>query len=172
MSIKALTDALAQTVGADVAGLEKTAGTLAANQGDLTALSTTERGSLVGALNELKTGLSSLGDETLSSVEVQEMVQAGINGVVAGAPNAFDTLKEISDYISQDQTAYESLIVALNKRVRVDEAQNFTAEEQNMGRSNIGAASQADHTALSDGVGDHAAANFVAEYNAGKASVA
>lgn len=42
--------------------------------------------------------------------EIQEVVANVVSGVIDGAPEAFDTLKEISDWIKEDETGTEALI--------------------------------------------------------------
>lgn len=155
MSLKAAIDLFAQTVGADVNALRDAETLLESNQGDLTTLTTTHKASLVGALNELKT----VADDALTESEVSTLIQTAVDGLINGAPGTYDTLKEIADYIAADQTAATAITEALAKRVRVDAVQNFTDVEKTQGRDNIGAASAANLTTLSDGVGDYANAN-------------
>ena len=155
MTLKAAIDLFAQTVGADINALRDAGDLLESNQGDLTTLTTTHKSSLVGALNELKT----VADDALTESEVSTLIQTAIDGLIDGAPGTFDTLKEIADYIAADQTAATAITEALAKRVRVDAPQAFTDVEKTQGRDNIGAASAANLTTLSDGVGDYANAN-------------
>lgn len=155
MSLKSVIDLFAQTVGADVNALRDADDVLEANQGDLSALSTSHKATLVGALNEIKL----VADDALTSSEVSTMITTAIDGLINGAPGTYDTLKEIADYIAADQTAAAAITEALAKRVRVDAAQNFTDVEKTQGRDNIGAASAAGLTALETGVGDYANAN-------------
>jgi len=138
------------------------------NAADLSGLLTTDKTSLLAALNELH-GL--LGDSagiddavtgsasTWSSTKITDAISSAIAALVNGAPTALDTLKEISDALAADDSAQAALITALDHRVRFDAAQTLTAPQQAQARSNIGAASAAD---LGDPNTD-----FVAVYEAG-----
>lgn len=56
-----------------------------------------------------------------SSTEVDNKISAAINNLINGAPETYDTLKEIADYIASDSTAMEALNKAiLNKVDKVD----------------------------------------------------
>lgn len=61
---------------------------------------------------------------------VTPTITAEINKVVDGAPDTFNTLKEISDYIEQDKTGASAMAESINKRLRVDEQQSLTEQEQ------------------------------------------
>lgn len=155
---------LAQAVGVDV-------GDINARIGTMSSLTTTEKANLVGALNEVRTlllsvqgtanGKASINDAaassstTYSSSKIEAYVSSAIAALVDGAPATFDTLKEIADYISSDQTAMGALTTSINNRVRFDAAQTLTAPQQAQACSNIG-------------VGDPAT-DFVASYTAAKA---
>lgn len=58
--------------------------------------------------------------------------------IVDGAPAAYDTLLEISNYISTDQTQAAAILLALDNRVRFDAAQALSAAEQEQAQANIG----------------------------------
>lgn len=155
MSLKSVVDLFAQTVGTDIKALRAADAALVQTRGDMTQLNTTHKATLVGALNELKVAV----DDSLTESEVSTLISTAIDGLIAGAPGTYNTLKEIADYIAQDQSAAASIAESLAKRVRVDAPQNFTATEKAQGRDNIGAASDADLTTLEDGVGDYANAD-------------
>lgn len=163
MSLVTLVNALATVMGTDVKDLSASIAAAIAKQGDLTQLTTEEKTTLVGALNELKTGLNTVSSNAIDAATVQGMIDTGINGLVNGAPEALNTLNEIAAALAEDQTALDGILAALAKRVRVDAAQNFTEVEKAQGRSNIDAADAAE-------VGDVPNADFVATYNASKAA--
>ena len=58
--------------------------------------------------------------------------------IVDGAPIAYDTLLEIANYISTDQTQAAAILLALDNRVRFDAAQTLSAAEQEQAQANIG----------------------------------
>ncbi|WP_426345165.1 hypothetical protein [Alcaligenes sp. HNGD-HTN06] len=156
--------ALAQAIGVDI-------GSINARIGTLSTLTTTEKTNLVGALNEVRAKLLSVETSangaarindttkgaatTYSSNKIEAYVSAKIADLIGGAPAAFDTLKEIADYIASDQTATSALTTAINNRVRFDAAQTLTAAQQAQACANIG-------------VGDPAT-DFVASYTTAKA---
>ena len=98
-------------VGVDVKGL-------LAKIGDLGALTTTQKASLVGALNELKTGIDAAvkiddaktqAGTTWSSTKINSAINAAISALVSGAPEALDTIKEVADAINTNKDAITAL---------------------------------------------------------------
>ena len=79
-----------------------------------------------------------------STAEMNSAITAAVNGIVDGAPVAFDTLKEIAEYLSDNDTAVGGLTAALANRVRVDAAQSFTEPQKVQARSNIDVYSKAE----------------------------
>lgn len=147
MTLETRIIALAQAIGTDVKALTT-------KQGDLTALSTTAKGNLVSAINELYTLLGSAGakiDDTagdgatsvtwsankiFDSIEAAKAaVQASILG---GASAAFDTLKELQDLIVNDEGLLTALTTAVANRVRFDDAQTLSAAQKLQACQNIG----------------------------------
>ena len=61
---------------------------------------------------------------------VTPTITAEINKVVDGAPDAFNTLKEIADYIEQDKTGASAMTTSINNRLRFDEQQTLSTEQQ------------------------------------------
>ena len=72
-----------------------------------------------------------------STAEMNSAISTAVNGIINGAPAAYDTLKEISDYISGNDTAVGGITSALANRVRVDAAQSFTEPQKVQARTNI-----------------------------------
>lgn len=143
MSLDTRLVALAQAVGADI-------GALITSRGVMANLTTTEKSSLVGAINEIKAAVAavdltdlvadgSVGTTTVwSSQKVQDSLTALKSEILAGAPEAFDTLKEISDYLASNTTAVDGVMTAIGNRVRYDAAQTLTAEQKLQACQNIG----------------------------------
>ena len=136
-----------QAVGTDIKSL-------ITKQGNLTTLTTTAKTNLVAAINEVNAALAlaTSGGVTIDDVATASTtktysitkINASIlqlkNDLLGGVPaTAFDTLKEIADYIAGDQTATSGLVSAIGKRVAVDAVQTFTLVEKAQGRSNIDA---------------------------------
>lgn len=143
MSLEQKALAFAQLVGADI-------GELIATRGDLSTLTTTQKGSLVAAINELRTGLSNVdltaiindagtGTNVAWSVDkIISMLNAAKNEIINGAPEAYNTLKEIADYIAANDIEINNLLVDIGNRVRYDAAQTLTTAEQLQACVNIG----------------------------------
>ena len=58
--------------------------------------------------------------------------------ILGGADAAYDTLLEIANYISTDQTQAAAILLALDNRVRFDAPQTLSAAEQEQAQANIG----------------------------------
>lgn len=123
--------------------------------GSLPSLSTTDKSSLVAAINELKTALTTAagvldsattGDttHTWSANKIISEITAAKTAIINGAPAAYDTLIEISDKLASDDSDISGLLTAMGNRVRFDAAQVLTAPQKVQALSNIGAISAAD----------------------------
>ena len=106
---------------------------LRAISGPLSSLSTTDKTSLVAAVNELKSALSSSASindgatstqATWSSTQINLAITSAINGVVNGASTALDTLQELA--------------TALANRIRYDSAQELTSQQKTQACANLG----------------------------------
>lgn len=155
-----------QAIGVDIKAL-KTA------DGNLSLLSTTEKTNIVGAINEIYalvsdgTGAGALindmagdgdSDVVWSADKVYDSILIAKNEIkdelVNGAGAALDTLKELADALNNNPSFATDIALALTKRVRVDDAQSFTATEKKQGCDNLG-------------IGDPDY-NFVTDYTAAK----
>lgn len=163
MSLENKIIALAQAIGADVKALK-------ASAGDLTALSTTAKGNLVAAINELYTMANSAGatiddnagagatavawsaDKITSEIAIAR--QGVKDELVDGAGAALDTLKEFADAINNDPSFAATIASDLANRVRYDAIQTLNTAQKLQACTNIG-------------IGDPEH-NFVADYTAAK----
>lgn len=129
------------------------------NAADNSALLTTHKGNLIGAINELKgavdsaaqSGGASINDTAIGTSttwsstkidsQINEDVDAAITALVDGADPALDTLRELAEALANAATDEEvgAIVTALEHRVRFDEAQTLTEGERSQARSNIGA---------------------------------
>lgn len=128
------------------------------NAADLSALTTTAKGSLVAALNEVKAladaassaAGAQINDATTgtgtvwSSSKVSTEIASTLSALTSGAPGALDTLDELAAALGDDANFAATVTSALSNRVRVDAAQSLSAPQQAQARSNIGAVSSAD----------------------------
>lgn len=156
-------------VGVDVKGL-------LAKIGDLGALTTTQKASLVGALNELKTGIDAAvkiddaktqAGTTWSSTKINSAINAAISALVSGAPEALDTIKEVADAINTNKDAITALQQIAAGHVKFDAAQTLNDTQKQQARANIDAVSAAQlaatDTKADKGVQDAATAKTAAE---------
>ncbi len=177
MSLETRIVALAQAIGNDVK-------TLTAAQGNLSALNTTTKISLVAAINELVTLVNNAGvrindnagngdtDVTWSADKIFDSIEAAKaavkNELVNGAAAALDTLSELATALSNDPNFATTIATEVANRVRYDAAQTLTSLQQAQARSNIGAAAASDLNTLTTGLGNYDR-DYVADYTAAKA---
>lgn len=138
------------------------------NSVDNAALTTTAKGNLILAINEVAAavaGASGIDDGTIgtttswSSSKTQTEIQAATAALINAAPGALDTLDELAAALGDDPNFAATITTALGKRVRFDAAQTLTDPEKIQARTNIGAASAVD-------VGD-TTTNFVTTFESG-----
>lgn len=147
MSLETKIIALAQAIGADVKALR-------ASAGDLTALSTTAKGNLVAAINELYTMAGSAGatindgagagatavawsaDKIVSEIAIAR--QGAKDDLINGASAAFDTLQELADALGNDPSFAATIATELGNRVRYDAFQSLDTYQKLQACTNIG----------------------------------
>lgn len=131
---------LAQAIAADIKRLTT-------NQGTLTALTTTDKTSLVKAINELKSSIanatnindtSTSTSATWSSDKINSSINNAVSALVNGASTTLDTLNELADALGNDANFATTIATQMGKRVRVDAPQTFTVTEQAQGCANLG----------------------------------
>ena len=131
---------LAQAIAVDIKRLTT-------SQGTLTALTTTDKTSLVNAINELKTAIanatnindaSTSASATWSSNKINASIENAVSALVNGAGTTLDTLKELANALGNDANFAATIATQMGKRVRVDAAQTFTVTEQAQGCANLG----------------------------------
>ena len=163
--------ALAQAIGADVKAIRAAAGTLS-------SLNTTNKASLVAAINELQALVSGSAGATIndaagdgattvtwSANKIHDTIEAAKlavkNDLTAGAAAALDTLAELAAALGNDPNFAATIAAEIANRVRYDAAQTLTQPQMAQARANIGAQSAA---AIGDPDRD-----LVADYTAAKA---
>lgn len=124
-----------------------------AKAGNLANLTTTDKSTLVAAINELKAAVvsSAVIDDahiaattTYSSNKIVSLLDALKTEILGGADAAYDTLVEIQQLLQNGTSGLDALLAAVNNRVRFDAAQSLTVAEQLQARSNIGAVAATD----------------------------
>ena len=81
------------------------------------------------SMNSLKTEIPNLVRPTIS----EEVAK-----VVGGAPEAFDTLKEVATYIESDKSGAAAMANSINNRLRFDESQTLSEEQKNNVLNSLG----------------------------------
>lgn len=163
MSLETKIIALAQAIGADVKLLKS-------NIGDLSALPTSAKNSIVAAINELyaiagnagatiddlagvgQTAVTWSADKIYTSIELAKT--AVKDDILDGAGTALDTLKELADALNNDPNFAATIATEIGNRVRYDAEQTLNTAEKLQACMNIG-------------VGDPEH-NFAADYAAAK----
>ena len=162
---------LAQAIGTDVKAIRAAAGTLS-------SLNTTDKASLVAAINELQAIVAGSAGATIndaagdgattvtwSADKIFDTIEAAKAAVKSdltnGAGAALDTLAELAAALGNDPSFAATIAAEIANRVRYDAAQTLTAAQQTQARANIGAQSAA---AIGDPDRD-----IVADYTAAKA---
>ena len=149
--------------------------------GTLASLTTTQKGSLVAAINEVLSAVNSIdltgliddtagnGDTnaTYSADKIVDLLDALKTEIMGGIPpSTLDTITELADFLADNALA-GGLVEQMGLRVRVDAAQSFNSSQQAQGRSNIGAAADADLTTLSTNIGN-TDRDFAGDYTTAK----
>ncbi len=161
-TLNAQIQALAQQLGTDIK-------TIIANVGDLSQLTTTQKASLVLAINELKAAVGSVdltaliddttpaNNKTYSSSKIASEISAKCQEVkdalLGGAGDAYDTLQELATLISTNKDAIDALTELAGSHVRYDQEQKLSPEQKTQARTNIGAADDADYQLTKTAVG-------------------
>ena len=124
-----------------------------AKAGNLSNLTTSDKSTLVAAINELKAAVvsSSVIDDahvaattTYSSTKIVSLLDALKTEILGGADAAYDTLVEIQRLLQNGTSGLDALLTAVNNRVRFDSAQSLTVAQQLQARTNIGAVAASD----------------------------
>lgn len=134
--------------------------------GDTTSLTTTDKTSVVNAINEVKAAVAGAGatindastastTQTWSASKSTSAIAQVKTDILGGASAAFDTLQELQAALGGDANFATTTATALGNRVRYDASQTLTSAQQLTACNNIG-------------VGDPTT-NFVTSYTAAKA---
>lgn len=105
--------------------------------GDLTTLATTDKTSVVRAMNELKASIGAVNTGTDENA-VNQLIDNKINALVDNAPEALNTLKEIADKLQADESTATALASTVSKKVAFDSPQSLSTEQQKQAQENIG----------------------------------
>jgi len=120
------------------------------NAADLSSLTTTQKTSLVAAINELKTAIDNSGSsitisdstssttEVWSSSKVSSAIAQAKSDLVNGAGAALDTLSEFAAALGNDASFASTVTTALGYRLRFDAAQTLTTGQKTQVCANIG----------------------------------
>lgn len=139
--------ALANAIGGDIKALTT-------KQGDLTTLTTTAKGNLVAAINEINAALVGAGavindlagngnlTETWSANMIFDTIEAAKlavkNDLTAGAGATLDTLNELAVALGNDPNFAATIATELSNKVRFDAAQVLSAAQKLQACTNIG----------------------------------
>lgn len=120
------------------------------NASDLSSLTTTQKTSLIAAINELKEAIDNAGSsitisdatssttEVWSSSKVAAEIQAAKDALTNGAAAALDTLAELASALGNDANFASTVTAALGYRLRFDTAQTLTTGQKTQACANLG----------------------------------
>ena len=120
------------------------------NTADLSSLTTTQKTSLVAAINELKTAIDNSGSsitisdstssttQVWSSSKVSSAIAQAKSDLVNGAGAALDTLSELATALGNDASFASTVTTALGYRLRFDAAQALTTGQKTQACANLG----------------------------------
>ena len=120
------------------------------NTADLSSLTTTQKTSLVAAINELKAAIDNSGSsitisdstssttEVWSSSKVSSAIAQAKSDLVNGAGAALDTLSELAAALGNDASFASTVTTALGYRLRFDAAQALTTGQKTQACANLG----------------------------------
>ena len=120
------------------------------NAADLSALTTTQKTSLVAAINELKNAVDNAGSsitisdstssttQVWSSSKIASEIQAAKDALTNGAAAALDTLAELASALGNDASFASTVTTALGYRLRFDDVQTLTAQQKTQACANLG----------------------------------
>ncbi len=80
---------------------------------------------LAAALASIYTSISGV----ISASDVDTKISTAISELINGAPETYDTLKEIADYIASDKTAMQTLNDAIGNKVTKEDGKGLSAED-------------------------------------------
>ena len=128
-----------QAVGADI-------NTLLAQDGTLTTLTTSQKTSLVAAINEVNAAVKAIDVKSIIDDEASDATHAWSaqkvaseiltktnavkDALLGGAGDAFDTLKELADLINTNKDTIAALQQIAGNHVRFDQDQVLSAEQK------------------------------------------
>lgn len=88
-------------------------------------------------INDTTASATSVYSSTKTNSAITTAVNTAVSGLLNGAPAAYDTLKEIADYIASDTTGAANMTASINNKVDYTVAQTLTTTQQNQALSNI-----------------------------------
>lgn len=80
---------------------------------------------LAAALTEIFTSIISLP----KGIDVDSKISTAISELIDGAPETYDTLKEIADYISTNSTAMDALNAAIGNKVTKEDGKGLSSND-------------------------------------------
>ena len=114
--------------------------------GSLSSLATTDKTSLVSAINEVRTAATTMIDDTSttstdkswSASKITAAILQVKNDILGGVGTAYDTLQEIVTQLTADEGVVAGILTSLGNRLRFDAAQTLTGGQQTQGQANLG----------------------------------
>lgn len=138
-------------VAANAGSITTLQGSLESLQGELDALE--EQVAAATNIDDSKVGTTTTYSSSKVMSEIAAAKQEVKNDLLDGAGEAYDTLKELGAAIEANKGLIEAFEAVAAGHIKFDGAQSLTDDQKAQARTNIGAASAADLTALDTRVG-------------------
>lgn len=183
MSLETKLSSLVAAIGGDIK-------TILTSIGNLASLTSTDKTSLVLAINSVKADITAVENSIANSAGINDngsttsttetysinkitnllttLEQTVKSDILGSAPATLDTLQELASALSDNPSFATDIATSLGHRVRFDAAQSLDSTQQATARTNINAASDTDFQALITGLGNYDA-DIVTLYNNAKA---
>ena len=80
-------------------------------------------------LSEIVAKINNIQGSATNETQIKGWISEAISSLINGAPETYDTLKEIADYISNNQSAVEALNSAIGTKVDKEEGKGLSAND-------------------------------------------
>ena len=84
---------------------------------------------LATRLSKIASDIQGLNDSAMTQEQVQQTVSTAIDALIGGAPETYDTLKELADYITQHEDVVKAINAAIGNKVDKEEGKGLSTND-------------------------------------------
>ena len=84
---------------------------------------------LATRLAKIATDIQWLSDSAMTQEQVQQTVSTAIDALIGGAPETYDTLKELADYIAKHEDVVKAINAAIGNKVDKEEGKGLSTND-------------------------------------------